>query len=145
VRRHRSLAGLAAIGTQAFIALVVWLLPNAPVGTPGVMAQPRFLFGVGAELAAGAAIGLSFPRVFARVALFLVPTVSAGSLALAFALPGEGGPGNPFDLLGAAMFALVILALFFLGYGAGYAVRSLLRRWGTPRPSNPLATDRTDI
>jgi hypothetical protein len=140
-RRHRTLAGLAAIGTQAFIAVVVSLLPLSPVGSATLTASPRFIFSICAELACGAVIGLAFPRAFAGVALFLVPTVLVASFALAFATPGEDGPGNFFSLVGAAIFALVIFALFFLGYGAGYAVRSFLRRWGTAWPSNALATD----
>jgi hypothetical protein len=144
VRRHWSPAGLAAFGTQVAIALFDWLLPRAPVGATGIAASPRFLFAVCAELAAGALIGLVFPTAVVSVALFVVPTVLAGSLLLAFAMPGEGGPGNPFALLGSALMAFVILALFFLGYGAGYAVRFFLRRLRTARQSNPLATDRTD-
>jgi hypothetical protein len=144
VRPLTGLAGLAAIGTQGLIALGISLLPLAPVGATSVTASPRFLFGIFAELAAGTVIGLVFPTVFASVALFLAPTVLAGSVALALAMPGEDGPGNPFSLLGAAFLALVILALFFLGYGAGYTVRSCLRRLRKPRPPNPLAIDRID-
>lgn len=144
MRRHWSLAGLAAFGTQVAIALIDWLLPLAPVGATGIAASPRLIFEVCAELAAGMLIGLAFPRAVVSVALFVVPTVLIGSLVPAFTMPGESGPGNPLALLGSALLAFAILALFFLGYGAGYAVAVFLRRRRTSRLSNPLATDRSD-
>ena len=89
-------------------------------------------------------IGLVFPRAVAGVALILVPTVLVASFAAAFVMPGEDGPGSFFALLGSAILAVAVLGLFFIGYGAGYAVRSVLRRLGTPRPSTMLGTNRTD-
>jgi hypothetical protein len=145
VRRHRGVAGLAAIGTQFLIVFVVWLLPVSRVGATHFVASPKFIFSVFAELVAGAVIGWTFPRSFASVALFLVPTVLAASFASAFATPGEDGPGNLHSLLGAAILAVAILVLFFAGYGAERAARSCVRRLRTPRQSTRLATDRTDI
>ena len=145
MRRRRGVAGLAAIGTQFVIVFVVWLLPVSRVGATHLVASPEFLFSVGAELAAGAAIGWAFPGSFSGVALFFVPTVLAASFASAFVTPGEDGPGNVRDLVGAAIFAVAVLVLFFAGYGAEWAIRSCVRRLRTPRQSTRLATDRTDI
>lgn len=145
MRRLQGLAGLAAIGTQGFVALGISLLPLDPVGGASVTASPRFLFGVVAELAAAIVIGWVFPSAFASVALFLAPAVFAGSYALAFAMPGEDGPGSPASLmLGAAILALVVLPLFFIGFGIGYMVQRCLRRLREPRSPNPSAIDRID-
>jgi hypothetical protein len=132
--RGRTLAGLAAIGAQALVVIGVSLLPRAPVGATSVMASPRFLASICGELVAGAVIGWAFPNAFGSVALFLVPTVLAASFAGAFFMAGEDGPGNNFALIGAAILAAVILALFLLGYGAGHAAGAYVRRLRRPRP-----------